>query len=250
MDGQNDIVIRADHVCMEFLLASEKVSGLKEYLLKRLKGSIKFRKFQALNDISFTVRKGDILGVIGENGAGKSTLLKLISGILQPTSGSVSVTGSIAPMLELGAGFDLDLTARENIFLNGAVLGYSEKYLKQRYGDIVEFAELHDFMDVPIRNFSSGMVMRLAFSIATLVEPDILIVDEILAVGDAHFQQKSFERMKQMMSGGTTVILVSHSVGQIRALCNHVIWLKDHQIYMEGEPSLVCDSYEKEFTAG
>lgn len=238
--------IRLDQVSMEFLLASEKVSGLKEYMLKRMKGKIQYRRFLALQNITFSVCRGEVVGIIGSNGAGKSTLLKLISGILSPTSGSLTVHGIIAPMLELGAGFDLDLTARENVFLNGAVLGYTEKYLKQRYQEIVDFSELQEFMDVPIRNFSSGMVMRLAFSIATLVEPDILIVDEILSVGDAHFQEKSFARMRELMSGGTTVIMVSHSIGQIKTLCNRVIWIKDHTVYMDGETNKVCDSYEKE----
>ena len=246
MNFCSDEIIRLDNVSMDFLMASEKVSGLKEYLLKRAKGEIQYRKFQALSDISFSVKKGEVVGIIGGNGEGKSTLLKIISGILTPTSGSISVHGKIAPMLELGAGFDVDLTARENVFLNGAILGYSEKYLKERYQDIVDFSELHDFMDVAIRNFSSGMTMRLAFSIATLIEPDILIVDEILAVGDTHFQNKSFARMKDMMSGGTTVIMVSHSAAQIKSLCSRVIWLKNHRLYADGEPALICDRYEEE----
>ena len=247
MNKDSESIIRLDNVSMDFLLASEKVSGLKEYLLKRAKGQIQYRKFRALSGISFSVKKGEVVGIIGANGEGKSTLLKLISGILTPTAGSISVKGKIAPMLELGAGFDVDLTARENVFLNGAILGYSEKYLKERYQDIVDFSELHDFMDVPIRNFSSGMTMRLAFSIATLVDPDILIVDEILAVGDAHFQNKSFARMKEMMSGGTTVIMVSHSAAQIRSLCSRAIWLKDHKLYADGVPANICDEYEKEY---
>lgn len=247
MNKDSESIIRLDNVSMDFLLASEKVSGLKEYLLKRVKGQIQYRKFRALSDISFSVEKGEVVGIIGANGEGKSTLLKLISGILTPTAGTISVKGVIAPMLELGAGFDIDLTARENVFLNGAILGYSEKYLKERYQDIVDFSELQDFMDVPIRNFSSGMTMRLAFSIATLVDPDILIVDEILAVGDAHFQNKSFARMKEMMSGGTTVIMVSHSAAQIRSLCSRALWLKDHKLFADGDPTVVCDEYEKEY---
>lgn len=239
-------IISVNHVTMDFLMANQRVSGLKEYLLKLMKGQIQYQAFRALSDISFTVNKGEVIGIIGVNGAGKSTLLKLISGILTPTQGNVSVHGAIAPMLELGAGFDLDLTAKENVFLNGAVLGYKESYLKEKYQEIVDFSELHEFMDTPVRNFSSGMVMRLAFSIATLVEPDILIVDEILSVGDARFQNKSFERMQQLMSGGTTVIMVSHSIGQIRQLCSRVLWLKDHQLHMDGDPKTICDLYEKE----
>jgi len=243
---ENSDIIQVYHVSMEFLLASEKVSGLKEYILRRIKGKIYYKKFLALDNISFSIKKGEIIGIIGSNGAGKSTLLKIISGILTPTNGRVSVNGTIAPMLELGAGFDLELTARENIFLNGAILGYTESYLKEKYQDIVEFSELDEFMDVPIRNFSSGMTMRLAFSIATLVNPDILIVDEIMAVGDAHFQKKSFARMQEMMSGGTTVIMVSHSLEQIRSMCTRVIWLKDHKIFMDGNTKKICDLYEEE----
>ena len=238
-------IIELHDVSMEFLMANDRVSGLKEYMLKRVKGQLQYRKFKALQGLTFSVKPGEIIGIVGNNGAGKSTLLKIISGILSPTTGTVSVRGTIAPMLELGAGFDVDLTARENVFLNGAVLGYTEKYLKERYQDIVDFAELHEFMDVPIRNFSSGMTVRLAFSIATLVNPDILIVDEILSVGDAHFQNKSFERMQQLMSGGTTVIMVSHSAQQIRDLCQRALWLKDHQLFMDGPADTVCDAYER-----
>lgn len=246
MDNLENIVISAQNVSMDFLLASERVSGLKEYLLKFMQGQLHYKKYRVLNGLTFSVREGEVLGIIGSNGAGKSTLLKLISGILTPTEGSIQVKGKIAPMLELGAGFDTDLTAGENIFLNGAILGYSEKYLKEKYQEIVDFSELQDFIGVPLRSLSSGMVMRLAFSIATLVQPDILIVDEILAVGDAKFQAKSYQRMKNLMSGGATVIMVSHSIEQIRALCQRVIWLKDHEIYMEGPSAAVCDCYEAE----
>lgn len=250
MGISEDVVIDVDNVSMEFLLASERVSGLKEYLVKVAKGQLHYKKFLALDGITFSVRRGEVIGIIGGNGAGKSTLLKLISGILEPTHGSIQVRGNIAPMLELGAGFDVDLTARENIFLNGAVLGYPEKYLKERFQDIVDFAEIRDFMDVPLRNLSSGMVMRLAFSIATLVEPDILIVDEILAVGDAKFQSKSYERMKELMSGGATVLMVSHTIEQIRTLCQRVIWIKNHTIHMDSDANTVCNRYEAELSAG
>ena len=188
--------------------------------------------------------KGEVLGIVGNNGAGKSTLLKIISGILKPTEGSVQVFGNVVPMLELGSGFDFDLTGRENIFLNGAILGYSERFLKEKYDEIVAFSELGQFIDVPLRNYSSGMVMRLAFSVATVVNPDILIVDEILAVGDATFQAKSRARMMELMSGGTTVLFVSHSIEQIRGMCDKVIWLDHGHMKMIGETKTVCDAYQ------
>lgn len=184
------------------------------------------------------------MGIIGHNGAGKSTLLKVISGILKPTTGSVQVNGTIVPMLELGSGFDFDLTGRENVFLNGAILGYSEQFLKGKYEEIVAFSELGQFIDVPLRNYSSGMVMRLAFSIATVVQPDILIVDEILAVGDAAFQEKSKRRMLELMGGGTTVLFVSHSLQQIREMCNKAIWLEHGVVVQSGDTKSVCDAYE------
>jgi ABC-type polysaccharide/polyol phosphate transport system ATPase subunit len=189
------------------------------------------------------VSKGEVVGIIGKNGAGKSTLLKIISGILKPTKGSVTCSGSIVPMLELGSGFDHDLTGRENIFLNGAILGYGKEFLESKFEEILDFSELGRFIDVPIRNYSSGMLMRLAFSIATMVNPEILIVDEILAVGDAAFQEKSKARMMELMSGGTTVLFVSHSLDQIREMCNRVIWLDSGKIKMIGETQKVCDAY-------
>lgn len=236
-------MIDINNVSMRFRMANDRITSLKEYVVKKVSGKIKYREFVALNNISLSIKKGEVVGIIGNNGAGKSTLLKIISGILAPTQGTVKVQGNIAPMLELGAGFDMDLTARENIFLNGAVLGYSKNYLTAKYDEIVDFAELHDFMDVPIRNFSSGMTMRLAFSIATLVDPDILIVDEILSVGDASFQKKSAQRMRELMSGGTTVIMVSHSVEQIRQMCSRVVWLERGEIKMVGNANEVCKAY-------
>ena len=197
----------------------------------------------AVDQLDMTVKPGEIMGLIGQNGAGKSTLLKVISGILKPTTGSVSVNGNIVPMLELGSGFDFELNGRENIYLNGAVLGYSEQFLKQKFDEIVAFSELDRFIDVPLRNYSSGMVARLAFSIASVVEPDILIVDEILSVGDAEFQQKSGKRMQELMSGGTTVLLVSHSIDQIRELCDKAIWLEHGTLNMVGSANEVCDCY-------
>ena len=209
-----------------------------------VKGKIQYEEFWALRDVSFEVKKGEVLGIIGHNGAGKSTLLKVISGILKPTNGSVQVNGTVVPMLELGSGFDFDLTGRENVFLNGAILGYSEQFLKDKYDEIVAFSELGQFIDVPLRNYSSGMVMRLAFSIATVVNPDILIVDEILAVGDAEFQEKSKKRMLELMGGGTTVLFVSHSLEQIREMCDRVIWLDHGQVKMYGDTQEVCDAYQ------
>ena len=222
----------------------DRIQSIKEYVVQLLRGKIKYEEFWALKNVSFEVERGEVVGIIGHNGAGKSTLLKVISGILKPTGGSLEVHGNVVPMLELGSGFDHDLTGRENIFLNGSILGYSEKYLKEKYEQIVEFSELGKFIDVPIRNYSSGMLMRLAFSIATVVQPEILIVDEILAVGDAAFQEKSKARMLELMSGGTTVLFVSHSLEQIREMCDRVIWLEHGQIKAIGATKDVCDAYE------
>lgn len=222
----------------------DRIQSIKEYVVQLLRGKIKYEEFWALKNVSFEVERGEVVGIIGHNGAGKSTLLKVISGILKPTGGSLEVHGNVVPMLELGSGFDHDLTGRENIFLNGSILGYSEKYLKEKYEQIVEFSELGKFIDVPIRNYSSGMLMRLAFSIATVVQPEILIVDEILAVGDAAFQEKSKARMLELMSGGTTVLFVSHSLEQIREMCDRVIWLEHGQIKAIGATKEICDAYE------
>ncbi|WP_339268388.1 ABC transporter ATP-binding protein [Paenibacillus sp. FSL K6-1330] len=238
-------MINVENVSMKFRMANDRISSLKEFMVKKIAGKLEYNDFVALENVSFSIEKGEVVGIIGSNGAGKSTLLKIISGILTPTTGSVQVEGSIAPMLELGAGFDVDLTASENVFLNGAVLGYSKQYLIDRYDEIVSFSELEDFMDTPIRNFSSGMIMRLAFSIATLVNPDILIVDEILSVGDINFQKKSAKRMRELMSGGTTVILVSHSIDQIRSMCSKVVWLEHGNVKMVGNTQEVCSSYMK-----
>jgi ABC-2 type transport system ATP-binding protein len=237
-------MIKVENLSLCYRMPAERVSGLKEYIVAALRGKMKYKEFWALNDLSFEVKKGEVLGIIGRNGAGKSTLLKVISGILKPTSGSIIVEGNVAPMLELGSGFDYELTGRENIFLNGAILGYSEAFLKEKYDEIVAFSELEDFIEVPLRNYSSGMVMRLAFSIATVVKPDVLIADEILAVGDAEFQAKSGKRMKELMSGGTTVLLVSHSISKIRELCDHVLWIEKGCIQLFGTGDIVCDAYE------
>ena len=238
------MIIRANDISMRYLMTYDRIQSIKEYIVQMLQGKIKYEEFWALKNVSFEVERGEVVGIIGHNGAGKSTLLKVISGILKPTGGELEVHGNVVPMLELGSGFDHDLTGRENIFLNGSILGYSEKYLKEKYEQIVEFSELGKFIDVPIRNYSSGMLMRLAFSIATVVQPEILIVDEILAVGDAAFQEKSKARMLELMSGGTTVLFVSHSLEQIREMCDRVIWLEHGQIKAIGATKEICDAYE------
>lgn len=236
-------MIQVDNVSMRFKLAHDRISSLKEYMTKLIKRELRYEEFWALKNVSFNVSKGEVVGIIGKNGAGKSTLLKIISGILKPTKGSVTCSGSIVPMLELGSGFDHDLTGRENIFLNGAILGYGKEFLESKFEEILDFSELGRFIDVPIRNYSSGMLMRLAFSIATMVNPEILIVDEILAVGDAAFQEKSKARMMELMSGGTTVLFVSHNLEHIREMCNRVLWLDSGKIKMIGETEEVCDRY-------
>lgn len=238
------IVVEVDHVSVQFRMTNDRVNTLKEFVIKTITHKLSYTEFWALKDVSIEIRKGDVLGIIGRNGAGKSTLLKVISGIMKPTSGTSVNHGNIVPMLELGSGFDLDLSGRENIFLNGAILGYSEEFLKRKYDEILAFSELYDFIEVPLRNYSSGMVMRLAFAIATAVSPEILIVDEILAVGDAQFQEKSRKRMREMMSGGTTVLLVSHDLSQIRQMYNKVVWLEHGRVAAFGPTREICDQYE------
>lgn len=241
---KKDIIIEVNNVSRCFNLARERVDSLKEYFVRKIKGNLHFEEFWALNDVSFKVERGESVGLIGLNGSGKSTMLKVIAGVLKPTKGSVLVRGSVAPLIELGAGFDPDLTARENIFLNGALLGHSREVMREAYDDIVEFAELRDFMDVPVKNFSSGMNSRLAFSIATIGNPDILIVDEVLAVGDSKFQQKCIDRIFEMMDRGTTVLFVSHSIKQVEMVCKKVVWL-DHGILKDyGDTQEICDKYK------
>ena len=237
-------MIKVNDVSMQFILANDKISSIKEFVTAMLSNKLKFKEFWALHDVNFEVNKGEVVGIIGRNGAGKSTILKIISGILKPTTGSVERNGNIVPMLELGSGFDYDLSGRENIFLNGAILGYSKKFLEEKYDEILEFSELGDFINLPIRNYSSGMLMRLAFSIATVVQPEILIVDEILAVGDENFQQKSKKRMLELMSGGTTVLFVSHSMEQIKEMCDRVVWLDKGTVRMFGPTEEVCAAYD------
>ena len=240
-----DPIIQADHVSMCFRMDMNRTTNLKEWFVRWAKRQQKYKDFYALNDVSMTVERGDVLGIIGRNGSGKSTLLKVISGIYKPTSGSVRTAGRVAPMLELGSGLDRK-SVRENIFLNGAIMGYSEEYLQKKYQEIVDFSELGDFIDAPLKTYSSGMMMRLAFSVATVIEPEILIVDEILAVGDASFQEKSFLRMMEIIHGGTTVLYVSHDMSQIRKLCTKIAWLEHGKLRAFGEPGKLCDEYEKE----
>lgn len=236
-------MIEVNDVTMRFHMNTDKILSLKEFVTRKISGKITYEDFTALSHVSFTVQKGETLGLVGRNGAGKSTMLKVISGILKPTEGIVECHGNVVPMLELGSGFDMDLTGRENIFLNGAILGYSEEFLNAKYDEIVEFSELGQFIEVPIRNYSSGMLARLAFSIATVVQPEILIVDEILSVGDAQFQEKSKMRMLELMGGGTTVLFVSHNVKQIQEMCSRVIWLENGCVKSWGDAEEVCHQY-------
>jgi len=238
--------VEVNNVSMHFNMNKDKIDNLKEYCIKLFKRQLFFEDFTALQDISFKIEAGDTFGIIGLNGSGKSTLLKVISGILKPTTGSVKVNGTIAPLIELGAGFDPDLTARENIFLNGSVLGFSREFMREKFDEIIEFSELQDFVDVPIKNFSSGMVARIGFSVATIVKPDILICDEILAVGDYKFQEKCEQRIKDLMSGGTTVILVSHSIQQVERICNHILWLEHGKMKALGGKELI-PQYQPDF---
>lgn len=233
---------------MHFNMSKEKLQSLKEYLLKFLKRELAYEDFIALNGVSLNIEKGDVFGIVGLNGSGKSTLLKIISGILTPTKGTVVTHGVIAPLIELGAGFDLELTARENIYLNGSVLGFSKKYMDEYFDSIVEFSEMQDFLDTPMKNYSSGMIARIGFAIATMTVPDILIVDEILAVGDFKFQEKCEARINEMMNNGhTTVIVVSHSMGQIERLCRHCAWLEHGNLKMVGDTETVCTAYKNAY---
>lgn len=237
-------IIKVNHVTMRFNLAEEKTDTLKEYLLKMMRGTLHFNEFYALKDVSFEINRGEAVALIGSNGSGKSTLLKILAGVMYPTKGSVEVNGTIAPLIELGAGFDMDLTARENIYLNGAVLGFDRDFMDEHFQEIVEFSELQDFLDVPVKNFSSGMVARLGFSIATIVKADILVVDEILAVGDFRFQEKCKQRMRDLLANGTTLLFVSHSASQVAELCDRVIWLKHGVVCGDGETKAVYKEYE------
>ena len=240
---EQDYVVDIENLTIRFNLASEKISDLKEYFIKLVKRELMFQEFLALQDVTLKVRRGESWGLIGVNGFGKSTLLKSTCGILKPYKGSIKINGNIAPLIELGAGFDYNMTARENIFLNGTVLGHSRKFMQEHFEEIVDFAELHEFLDVPIKNFSSGMQARLGFAIATMVRPDILVVDEILSVGDYQFQQKCYRRMEEMLSGGTTLLYVSHDIESVRKLCDHAIWLDKGHVVKSGLVEDVCSEY-------
>lgn len=241
-----DIAVDVQQVSMQFRLPTEKVNGIKEYVVRRMQGKLSYREFWALRDITFQVRKGGAWALVGVNGSGKSTLLKIIAGIFPSTSGQVDTSGSIAPMINLGAGFDDELSARENIYLNRAVLGYKKEMTREIFDEVVEFSELQDFLDVPVKNYSSGMKARLGFAVATVVKPDILIVDEILSVGDHAFQAKCAKRIAELLEGGTTLLLVSHSASQVKELCQKAVYLEKGQIKMIGDAAEVCDLYEAE----
>ena len=238
-------MIKIENVSMRFNLGIEKNFSIKEAFISVFDKKRRKKKtdFWALSDVSFHVKKGEVIGLIGSNGAGKSTLLKVVSGVMKPTKGKVYVSGQISPMIELGAGFDVELTARENIYLNGAILGYSKEFIDSKFNEIVEFSELIDFLDVPVKNFSSGMVAKLAFSIATVVNPEILIVDEILSVGDIKFQEKSKNKMMEMIKGGTTVLYVSHSLESIKELCDRVVWIEHGKVVKIGPAKEIIEEY-------
>lgn len=240
---KEDVAVNVEHVTVRFNLANQKVDNLKEYFVKLVKKELMFQEFIAVNDVSFQVKRGEAWGLVGTNGSGKSTILKAISGIIKPYQGKITVNGSIAPLIELGAGLDGNLTARENIFLNGCLLGHSEKYMKEHFEEIVDFAELWQFLDSPVKNYSSGMRARLGFAIATMVEPDILIVDEVLAVGDHKFRKKCHERMNQMLSKGTTLLFVSHSMDDVLKLCDYAIWMDQGKAVAIGEAKKICKEY-------
>lgn len=238
------VVIKVDHVGVKFQMGAEKVDNFKDFIIKKIKGQIKYKEFWALKDVNFSIQQGDRIGILGFNGAGKSTLLKVIAGVLKATEGSITTKGRIAPLLELGAGFDLQYTGAENIYLYGAVLGYSKDFIKEKFNEIVEFSELGDFINVPVKNYSSGMKSRLGFSIATIVEPDILILDEVFAVGDAKFRKKSEKKIKSMFKDGVTVLFVSHNIEQVKNICNKAILLEKGKLLAEGDVKEVCEIYE------
>lgn len=240
-----ETVIEVNDVSMHFKLMVERVDSIKEYVMKLVKGKLLYNDFVALSHVSFKVQKGEIVGLVGLNGAGKSTLLKIIAGVLKPTEGKVITRGTIAPLIEVGAGFDPELTARENVYLNGAILGYDRKFMDSKFDEIIDFAELRNFVDVPVKNFSSGMYARLGFAIATMVQPDILIVDEVLSVGDYKFQKKCEDRIQTMLDKGVTVVLVSHDINMIKKLCTKTVWLEHGCLKGIGPTLKVCKEYER-----
>ena len=246
--SQEKYSIEVEDVSMIFNMASEVLTNLKEYFIKAMKHELFFKEFRALNHVSFKVSRGEVVGLVGTNGSGKSTMLKCIAGVLEPSGGSITVRGNIAPLIELGAGFDPELTARENIYLNGALLGYTKEFIDGHLQDIIDFAELQDFMDMPLKNYSSGMVARIAFAIATVTEPDVLIVDETLSVGDVFFQEKCEARIKSFIdSGHVTVLFVSHSIEQVERICTRAVWIEKGQQRMDGPVEEVCRAYRAQF---
>ena len=244
---QKAAIIEVNGVTMRFNLAEEKTDSIKEYFVKLVTGKLHFNEFYALKNVSFEVKRGEAVALIGKNGSGKSTMLKILAGVLYPTQGTVTVNGSIAPMIELGAGFDMELTARENIYMNGAILGHNRAFMDQHFEEIVEFAELQKFLDVPLKNFSSGMIARLGFSIATIIKADILIVDEVLAVGDFRFREKCYRKIDELLDGGTTLLFVSHSAEQVRKLCPKAIWLDHGELMAFGDTEEVYGMYERAY---
>lgn len=243
-DSSKKTMIKVDHVSMIFNMASEQLNSIKEYVIAAAKRELRFKEFRALDDVSFEVKQGDVFGILGTNGSGKSTILKIIAGVLEPSKGSCTVNGNIAPLIELGAGFDMELTARENIYLNGALLGYSKQFIEENFDDIVEFAEVEKFLDMPMKNYSSGMVARIAFAIATVIVPEILIVDEVLSVGDFMFQKKCEDRITKLIKEhGVTVLIVSHNNDQIERLCNKAVWIEKGHLRMAGTAKEVCQTY-------
>jgi ABC-2 type transport system ATP-binding protein/lipopolysaccharide transport system ATP-binding protein len=242
----NDIMVSVKNVSMEFNMSTEKVDSLKEYTMRFFQGRLFFASFWALKDVSVAVHRGETLGIVGSNGSGKSTLLKIIAGVMKPTKGTTEVFGTLSPMIELGAGFDPDLTGRENIFLNGAILGHNKKFMDSVYDEIVDFSELGPFIDTPLKNYSSGMQARLAFATSTVVKPQILIVDEVLGVGDFHFQEKCEKRINELMADNTTVIFVSHSIEQVQRICKRAIWLNKGVLMADGPAKEVCERYLSE----
>jgi ABC-2 type transport system ATP-binding protein len=239
-----DTAVLIEDVSMVFNIASEQLNSLKEYFIKLMRRELFFKEFRALSNISLTVKRGDVVGIVGTNGSGKSTLLKIVAGVLEPSQGQVGISGSIAPLIELGAGFDFEMSARENIYLNGALLGYSKEFIDQHFDSIVDFAEMRDFLDLPMKNYSSGMVARIAFAIATVIVPDILIVDETLSVGDMFFQEKCEARIKALIEDdNTTVLFVSHDINQVERICRKVIWIEHGVQKMYGSTDEVCEAY-------
>lgn len=242
---EENIVISVKNVTIRFNKSAEKIDSLREYIVKLVKRQLFFQEFLAVKDVSIDIRRGEAWAIVGKNGSGKSTLLKAICGIVSPYQGTIQVNGRIAPLIELGAGFDGNLTARENIYLNGTILGYSYQFMKEHFNEIVEFAELEEFIDLPLKNFSSGMKSRLGFAIATMVQPDILIVDEVLSVGDFKFREKCERRIRELLNKGTTILFVSHSLDTVKKICRYAIWMEKGEIVETGEVERVCEDFVK-----